>query len=277
MCFPNEFCAKTGQCLFSRRDFLGVRTSCCSCHCNQSCRCWVFADIFAICERIFMPKTPRKSGSCWLQKRAGLLVPALLCISCIRTILYSDAGQPRAKFEKRFLTRTRRKRFRNRLPRWMFVALFFIVCCGYMVSRMVKKLSTQQRKLRKRKFHFSFVLLIIAFISLTFLEISNLFEIAMILLLIAYWFMQVNMARLQHHHVVIRSLARGYDRVVGWIVFGPIMFVAMFLPFISAFQQRVMFNNAFTSGLEVSKLFSHDAAPAQMVKVKKTKKKKRDE
>ena len=160
----------------------------------------------------------------------------------------------------------------------LFVAIFFLLCCGYMTSRMVKKLAMKQRKLRKRKFHFSFVLLIICLVSLSVLTITNLLEIVVILLLLAYWFMQINIARLQYHHVAIRALARGFDRVIGWIVFGPIMFVAMFLPFISAFQQRVMFNNAFTSGLEVSKLFSHDAAPAQMVKVKRNKKgKKRDE
>lgn len=143
---------------------------------------------------------------------------------------------------------------------------------------MVKKLAMKQRKLRKRKFHFSFVVLFVALVSLSVLTLGNLVEIVVILGLLAYWFMQINIARLQYHHVAIRALARGFDRMIGWTVFGPIMFIAMFLPFISAFQQRVMFNNAFTSGLEVSKLFSHDAAPAaQMVKVKRTKKKKRDE
>lgn len=64
-------------------------------------------------------------------------------------------------------------------------------------------------------------------------------------------------------------------RAIGSIVFGPVMFVAMFLPFLSAFQQRVMSNNAITFGMEVSKLFAHDIAPTQLVKVKQSKKKKR--
>ena len=161
----------------------------------------------------------------------------------------------------------------------LVVVALLLLCCGYMFSRMVKRMSLKQRKLRKRKFYLSFLVLFIVILALTTLSIKNLMECLVILGLLTYWLLQVTIARLKHHHVVIRSIARGFDRIIGWIVFGPIMFISMFLPFLSSFQQRVMFNNAFTSGLEVSKLFAHDVAPSQVVKVKRVKKKgaKREE
>ncbi|GLD97010.1 hypothetical protein PINS_up005693 [Pythium insidiosum] len=160
------------------------------------------------------------------------------------------------------------------------VVLLLMLCCGYFASRVTKKMSLKQkqRKLRKMKFTIACICMCFALLSLTVLTLVNVFEVAVLLGVAIYWFMQVCIIRLQYHHIVVRAMARAYDRAVGWIVFGPIMFVSMFLPFISMFQQRVMFNNAFTSGLEVSKLFAHDVAPPQVVKVKRvSKKKKRDD
>lgn len=159
----------------------------------------------------------------------------------------------------------------------IFVILGLLFWCGYTASRVTKKMSMKQRKLRKMKFLITCVCMVLCLLSLTVLSIVNVFEVMLIILIAVYWFMQLTITRVQYHHIVVRALARAYDRAVGWIVFGPIIFVAMFLPFVSAFQQRVMFNNAFTSGLEVSKLFAHDVAPTQVVKVKRTKKKKRDD
>ncbi|RLN54351.1 hypothetical protein BBJ29_002072 [Phytophthora kernoviae] len=156
------------------------------------------------------------------------------------------------------------------------VIFFLLVCCGYIASRVTKKMSMKQRKLRKIKFLLSCCCMLVSLISLTVLSVGNLLAVVILLLLAVYWFMQICMLRLQYHHIVVRALARAYDRAVGWIVFGPIMVVSMFLPFISSFQQRVMFNNAFTSGLEVSKLFAHDVAPTQVVKVKRVSKKKKN-
>ena len=144
----------------------------------------------------------------------------------------------------------------------LLVFILIFICCGYMTSRWVKKMANQQRKLRKVKFHVSFFVLVLVLVSLTTISLTNIAECVVILLLLLFWFLQYTILKLHHNHIVVRSIARGYDRVVGWFVFGPIVFVAMFLPFISAFQQRVMFNNAFTSGLEVSKLLSHETAGA---------------
>jgi callose synthase len=49
----------------------------------------------------------------------------------------------------------------------------------------------------------------------------------------------------------IRSLGRLYDAGMGMIVFIPIA-ICSWLPFVSTFQTRLMFNQAFSRGLEIS-------------------------
>ncbi|KAL8159934.1 LOW QUALITY PROTEIN: hypothetical protein V2J09_001471 [Rumex salicifolius] len=49
----------------------------------------------------------------------------------------------------------------------------------------------------------------------------------------------------------IRSLARLYDAGMGMLIFIPIAFLSWF-PFVSTFQTRLMFNQAFSRGLEIS-------------------------
>ncbi|KAF0701109.1 Aste57867_8406 [Aphanomyces stellatus] len=159
----------------------------------------------------------------------------------------------------------------------LFVLMILLICCGYCASRFSKRSQMKQKKLRKIKFNVSFVVLVLVLCSLLYLSIRDLFEISLIIALSVYWFVQLAIVRLKSNHIVILSLAKTFDRAVGWVVFGPILFIAMFMPFISSFQQRVMFNSAFTSGLEVSRLFSHDVAPAHSAKAKRSKKKKRDE
>ncbi|OQR93406.1 callose synthase [Thraustotheca clavata] len=159
----------------------------------------------------------------------------------------------------------------------LFILMILLVCCGYCASRFTKKSQMKQRKLRKIKFNASFMILVIFVFSLIYLTLTELLEICLIIAISVYWFIQVMIVRLKSGHIVVHSLGKFYDRAVGWIVFGPILFIAMFMPFISSFQQRVMFNSAFTSGLEVSKLFANDAVPTQTLKGKKTKKKKRED
>ncbi|OQS00421.1 callose synthase [Thraustotheca clavata] len=161
----------------------------------------------------------------------------------------------------------------------LFIILILLTWIGYCASRYTKKSQMKQKKLRKLKFNMSAACFVILLGSLLYISFKNLVEILMILLIAVYWFVQVMIVRLKFGHVAVNSIARGYDRVVGWIVFGPMLFIAMFMPFLSSFQQRVMFNSAFTSGLEVSKLFGHDVAKVTTTTVtKKVKSKKnRDE
>ncbi|KAF8396054.1 hypothetical protein HHK36_017666 [Tetracentron sinense] len=51
----------------------------------------------------------------------------------------------------------------------------------------------------------------------------------------------------------VRTLARGYDFVMGLLLFTPVAFLAWF-PFVSEFQTRMLFNQAFSRGLQISRI-----------------------
>ncbi|KAL5832191.1 hypothetical protein ACOSQ4_017545 [Xanthoceras sorbifolium] len=51
----------------------------------------------------------------------------------------------------------------------------------------------------------------------------------------------------------VRTLARGYEIVMGLLMFTPVAFLAWF-PFVSEFQTRMLFNQAFSRGLQISRI-----------------------
>ncbi|KAJ4711705.1 Callose synthase [Melia azedarach] len=51
----------------------------------------------------------------------------------------------------------------------------------------------------------------------------------------------------------VRTLARGYEVVMGLLLFTPVAFLAWF-PFVSEFQTRMLFNQAFSRGLQISRI-----------------------
>ncbi|KAI4386274.1 hypothetical protein MLD38_004220 [Melastoma candidum] len=51
----------------------------------------------------------------------------------------------------------------------------------------------------------------------------------------------------------IQTLARGYEIVMGLLLFTPVAFLAWF-PFVSEFQTRMLFNQAFSRGLQISRI-----------------------
>ncbi|ESW21090.1 hypothetical protein PHAVU_005G040900 [Phaseolus vulgaris] len=51
----------------------------------------------------------------------------------------------------------------------------------------------------------------------------------------------------------IRALARGYEVIMGLLLFTPVAFLAWF-PFVSEFQTRMLFNQAFSRGLQISRI-----------------------
>lgn len=55
----------------------------------------------------------------------------------------------------------------------------------------------------------------------------------------------------------VRALARLYDAGMGMFIFVPIVMLSWF-PFISTFQTRLMFNQAFSRGLEISLILAGD-------------------
>ncbi|KAG6630069.1 callose synthase 3-like [Carya illinoinensis] len=51
----------------------------------------------------------------------------------------------------------------------------------------------------------------------------------------------------------VRTLARGYEIIIGLLLFTPVAFLAWF-PFVSEFQTRMLFNQAFSRGLQISRI-----------------------
>jgi callose synthase len=53
----------------------------------------------------------------------------------------------------------------------------------------------------------------------------------------------------------IRELGRAYDNIMGLVLFLPIGFLSWF-PFVSEFQTRLLFNQAFSRGLQISRILA---------------------
>ncbi|KAJ0407828.1 hypothetical protein P43SY_008289 [Pythium insidiosum] len=95
------------------------------------------------------------------------------------------------------------------------VVLVLMFCCGYVASRVTKKMSLKQkqRKLRKMKFSIACVCMCLALLSLTVLTLVNVFEVAVLLGVAVYWFMQK-----PDHHITNRVKSNvsdkpGYDKL----------------------------------------------------------------
>lgn len=61
----------------------------------------------------------------------------------------------------------------------------------------------------------------------------------------------------------VRGIARLYDAAMGMILFIPIALLSWF-PFVSTFQTRLVFNQAFSRGLEISVLLAGNNPNAEM-------------
>lgn len=53
----------------------------------------------------------------------------------------------------------------------------------------------------------------------------------------------------------VKALARGYEYLMGLMIFGPVAVLAWF-PFVSEFQTRLLFNQAFSRGLQIQRILS---------------------
>lgn len=60
----------------------------------------------------------------------------------------------------------------------------------------------------------------------------------------------------------VREFARMYDAGMGMLIFAPIAVLSWF-PFISTFQSRLLFNQAFSRGLEISIILAGNKANVQ--------------
>lgn len=53
----------------------------------------------------------------------------------------------------------------------------------------------------------------------------------------------------------VKALARGYEYMMGLAIFAPVAILAWF-PFVSEFQTRLLFNQAFSRGLQISRILA---------------------
>ncbi|XLU95279.1 hypothetical protein S245_009631 [Arachis hypogaea] len=53
----------------------------------------------------------------------------------------------------------------------------------------------------------------------------------------------------------VKALSRGYEYVMGLLIFGPVAILAWF-PFVSEFQTRLLFNQAFSRGLQIQRILA---------------------
>lgn len=53
----------------------------------------------------------------------------------------------------------------------------------------------------------------------------------------------------------VKSLARGYEYVMAFVIFAPVALLAWF-PFVSDFQSRLLFNQAFSRGLHIQRILA---------------------
>ncbi|KAK2637156.1 hypothetical protein Ddye_031948 [Dipteronia dyeriana] len=65
----------------------------------------------------------------------------------------------------------------------------------------------------------------------------------------------------------VRTLACGYEIVMGLILFTPVAFLAWF-PFVSEFQTRMLFNQAFSRGLQISRILGGGQKKDKSSKIK---------
>jgi len=53
----------------------------------------------------------------------------------------------------------------------------------------------------------------------------------------------------------VKALSRGYEYLMGIVIFVPVAVLAWF-PFVSEFQTRLLFNQAFSRGLQISRILA---------------------
>jgi len=53
----------------------------------------------------------------------------------------------------------------------------------------------------------------------------------------------------------VKALARGYEYLMGVVIFAPVAILAWF-PFVSEFQTRLLFNQAFSRGLQIQRILA---------------------
>ncbi|CAH2038837.1 unnamed protein product [Thlaspi arvense] len=142
---------------------------------------------------------------------------------------------------------------------WFVILFILLIVKGLGVGR--RRFSTNFQllfRIIKGLVFLTFVGILITFLALPLITIKDLF-ICMLAFMPTGWGMlliaQACKPLIQRLGIwsSVRTLARGYEIVMGLLLFTPVAFLAWF-PFVSEFQTRMLFNQAFSRGLQISRI-----------------------
>ncbi|XP_048613757.1 callose synthase 1-like isoform X2 [Brassica napus] len=142
---------------------------------------------------------------------------------------------------------------------WFVILFLLLIVKGLGMGR--RRFSTSFQllfRIIKGLVFLAFVTILITLLALPLITIKDLF-ICMLAFMPTGWGMlliaQACKPLIQHLRIwsSVRTLARGYEIVMGLLLFTPVAFLAWF-PFVSEFQTRMLFNQAFSRGLQISRI-----------------------
>ncbi|XP_010475255.1 PREDICTED: callose synthase 1-like isoform X2 [Camelina sativa] len=142
---------------------------------------------------------------------------------------------------------------------WFVILFILLIVKGLGVGR--RRFSTNFQllfRIIKGLVFLTFVAILITFLALPLITIKDLF-ICMLAFMPTGWGMlliaQACKPLIQQLGIwsSVRTLARGYEILMGLLLFTPVAFLAWF-PFVSEFQTRMLFNQAFSRGLQISRI-----------------------
>ncbi|CDY47273.1 BnaA10g03730D [Brassica napus] len=142
---------------------------------------------------------------------------------------------------------------------WFVILFLLLIVKGLGMGR--RRFSTSFQllfRIIKGLVFLAFVTILITLLALPLITIKDLF-ICMLAFMPTGWGMlliaQACKPLIQHLGVwsSVKTLARGYEIVMGLLLFTPVAFLAWF-PFVSEFQTRMLFNQAFSRGLQISRI-----------------------
>ncbi|KAK1670165.1 hypothetical protein QYE76_058324 [Lolium multiflorum] len=142
---------------------------------------------------------------------------------------------------------------------WVVIFVILLVMKGVSVGR--RKFSAEFQlvfRLIKGLIFIAFISIVIILIAIAHMTVQDIFVCILAFMPTGWGLLLVAQASKSAILKVglwgsIRALARGYEIIMGLLLFTPIAFLAWF-PFVSEFQTRMLFNQAFSRGLQISRI-----------------------
>ncbi|KAJ7957436.1 Callose synthase [Quillaja saponaria] len=142
---------------------------------------------------------------------------------------------------------------------WLVIVLILFVMKTVSVGR--RKFSANFQlvfRLIKGMIFLTFVSILVTLIALPHLTLRDIIVCILAFMPTGWGMLQIAQASKPLVHRAgfwgsVRTLARGYEIVMGLLLFTPVAFLAWF-PFVSEFQTRMLFNQAFSRGLQISRI-----------------------